>query len=86
LLIVDDVATNRDVLADLLTRTGFDIRAAADGKKPSRSRRLESATGAHGSADARNRRIEAIRRLRLKGSRAVLIALTPAACPMREYV
>jgi PAS domain S-box-containing protein len=82
ILIVDDVATNREVLADLLTRTGFVVRTAADGEEGIRIHdtwnpqmvlmdlRMPGIDG-----------IEAIRRLRAGGSRAKLVALTASGVP-----
>ncbi len=82
ILIVDDVATNREVLADLLTRTGFAVRVAADG---------EEGIQVHDNWNPRMvlmdlrmpgiDGIEAIRRLRLKGSGSVLVALTASGVP-----
>jgi PAS domain S-box-containing protein len=79
-LVVDDVATNREVLAELLTRTGFDARLAETG---------ESAIDIHDAwrpdlvlMDLRMPGIggiEAIRRLRLSGSEAAIVALTASA-------
>lgn len=76
-LVVDDIATNRDVLAELLTRTGFDVRLAESG---------EEALVVHKEwspdvvlMDLRMPGIgglETIRRLRRSGSRAAVIALT----------
>ena len=76
-LVVDDIATNRDVLAELLMRTGFDVLLAESG---------EEAIEIHDAwqpdlvlMDLRMPGIggvEAIRRLRLSGSAAVIVALT----------
>lgn len=81
-LIVDDIATNRDVLADLLTRTGFEVR---------QSDNAEEGIGIHDAwkpalvlMDLRMPGmggIEAIRRLRAAGSDAVLVALTASSVP-----
>jgi PAS domain S-box-containing protein len=81
-LIVDDVSTNRDVLAELLTRTGFEVRMAADGEEAIRvhdvwNPRLVLMDLRMPGIDG----IEAIRRLRAKGSRAVLVALTASSLP-----
>jgi signal transduction histidine kinase/DNA-binding NarL/FixJ family response regulator/PAS domain-containing protein len=77
ILIADDIATNRDVLAELLTRTGFAFRLASSG---------EEAIAAHDEwapdlvlMDLRMPGIgglEAIRRLRAAGTPAKLVALT----------
>jgi PAS domain S-box-containing protein len=81
-LIVDDIATNRDVLEDLLTRTGFEVRMAADGEE---GISIHNAWGPQlVLMDLRMPGIdgiEAIRRLRLGGSRAVLVALTASSIP-----
>jgi CheY-like chemotaxis protein len=76
-LVVDDMETNREVLADLLSRTGFDVRLAASG---------EEAIQMHNSwkpdlifTDLRMPDIdglEVIRRLRAMGSQTVLVGLT----------
>ena len=88
ILIVDDVASNREVLGDFLNRTGFEVRMAADG---------EEAILVH---DAWGPRlvlmdlrmpgmggVEAIRQLRAKGTSASLVALTANSTPeSREEV
>ena len=78
ILVVDDVAANRDIAEELLARVGFEVRGAASG---------EAALAAHddwrpdlvlmdlrmpGAIDG----LEAIRRLRAAGSTAVLVAFT----------
>jgi two-component system sensor histidine kinase/response regulator len=79
-LIVDDIETNRDVLAHLLLRTGFEVQAAVSGEEGIRLHdewkprlvlmdlRMPGIGG-----------IEAIRRLRASGSQAVLVALTASS-------
>jgi PAS domain S-box-containing protein len=79
-LIVDDIETNRDVLAYLLIRTGFEVQAAADGEEGIRIHdewkprlvlmdlRMPGING-----------IEAIRRIRASGSQAALVALTASS-------
>ena len=81
-LIADDVATNRDVLADLLTRTGFDVRLAETGEE---AIAIEGVW--HPDLVLMDLRmpgiggVEAIRRLRARGSRAALVALTASVVP-----
>ncbi len=81
-LIVDDVLTNREVLSDLLIRTGFDVRTAADGEE---SITIHDAW--HPKLVLMDLRmpgmggVEAIRQLRAKSSPAALVALTASGVP-----
>ena len=81
-LIADDVATNREVLADLLTRTGFEVRLAETGEEAIGIEELW-----HPDLVLMDLRmpgiggVEAIRRLRARGSRAALVALTASVLP-----
>jgi PAS domain S-box-containing protein len=76
-LVVDDVATNRDLLVDLLSRIGFEVRVAGSGAEAIdvhdawgpdlvlMDLRMPGMSG-----------LEATARLRTSGSRAVIIAIT----------
>jgi signal transduction histidine kinase/CheY-like chemotaxis protein len=76
-LVVDDVATNRELLVELLSSIGFDVRTAADG---------EEALGVHDGfrpdlvlMDLRMPGMDGVaatQELRARGSRAVIIAIT----------
>ncbi len=85
LLVVDDVAEGREVVAELLASVGFDVRAVASG---------EEALMVHDAwrpdlvlMDLRMPGIggiEAIRRLREAGSAAVLVAFTASSIDMAD--
>jgi PAS domain S-box-containing protein len=82
ILIVDDVETNREVLTDLLRRTGFEVAVAPDGEEAIRIHdewqpnlifmdlRMPGIGG-----------VEAIRRLRANGSTSVIVAMTASSVP-----
>ncbi len=81
-LVVDDVSSNRDVLADLLMRTGFEVRLAANGEEGLRRQtdwkprlvlmdiRMPGMGG-----------VEAIRRMKTNDARAIIVALTASGLP-----
>ena len=84
-LVVDDVAINREILADLLAETGFEARTASDGAvaldihadwQPELVLLDLRMPGMDG--------LEAIRRLRAAGSRAVIGALTASTLEQDE--
>jgi PAS domain S-box-containing protein len=84
-LIVDDVATNRDLLSELLSRTGFSTRTAASG---------ESAINVHDQwrpqlvlMDLRMPGmdgLEAVRLLRKRGSKALIFSVTASSLAYSE--
>jgi len=84
-LVVDDVAINREILADLLAETGFETRTAADGALA-----LDIHADWHPELVLLDLRmpgmdgLEAIRRLRAAGSRAVIGALTASTLEQDE--
>jgi PAS domain S-box-containing protein len=85
-LIVDDIATNREVIAELLSRTGFDIRLAASG---------EEAVAMHDAwapdlvlMDLRMPGMggaEAIRRIRATSKPVIIVALTASIDPSTRH-
>ncbi|MGA8810246.1 MAG: PAS domain S-box protein [Thermoanaerobaculia bacterium] len=85
ILVVDDIVTNREVLAELLMRTGFDVQLAESGEEA-----LEIDDAWHPDLVLMDLRmpgiggIEAIRRLRLAGSGAVIVALTASVAGEAE--
>ena len=84
-LIVDDVATNRDLLSELLSRTGFSTRTAASG---------EAAIDVHDQwhpqlvlMDLRMPGmdgLEAVRLLRKRGSKALIFSVTASSLAYTE--
>lgn len=81
-LIVDDVATNREVLSDLLTINGFETRMAADG--PEGIRIHDAWRPQVVLLDIRMPEMdgfEVMGRLRQGGSKAVIVALTASVIP-----
>jgi CheY-like chemotaxis protein len=79
-LIVDDVAINREILAELLSETGFETRTAADGAAA-----LSIYANWHPDLVLMDLRmpgisgLEAIRRMRESGSEAAIGALSASA-------
>jgi PAS domain S-box-containing protein len=84
-LIVDDVATNRDLLAEVLVRVGFQTRTAQSGAEA-----LQICEVWNPDAVLLDLRmpgmdgIEAARQLRQRGSRAVIIAVTASSLAPAE--
>ena len=85
LLIVDDVPTNRDLLDELLSRTGFATRTAASGEEA-----LEVFHEWHPDLVLMDVRmpgmggLEAVRRLREGGSKAAIVAITASSLAEAE--
>jgi len=84
-LITDDVAHNRELLKDLLSKVGFETAVAADGEQA-----LELEASWHPHLVLMDLRmpgidgLETLRRLRARGCKAILVAFTASALAQSE--